>query len=408
MAQRLRIALISAFPPGKQSLNEYGLHLAKGLAAREDVAEVIVLADKLPAGTEELSLGPKVRVKRCWTFNKLSTLPVLLNALRRVKADGAIWNLQMASFGETEATAALGLFAPMGAHLMGTPSGVIAHNMVDGVDLDQTILKGQHVRQTIVRFGGRVITRALLSASYLTVTLRSYYDGLTAKYPDAPVHLVPHGTFDTETGDLRPLNQRARRIVTMGKFGTYKRLETLLEAFDVLRQSPENHDLQLLVGGSDHPNAPGYLRDLAAKRADDQGVTFAGYVAEDDIPSFFGDARLSVFDYSATTGSSGVLHQTACYGTVPVFPRIGDFVDVCEDEGITGVNYAVQDAGDMANQMQIALNDVTASQALVDANQIAAMGFPFANVIEFHMQQIIGCIRTKTSANGKKEFTIPA
>jgi len=314
MAQLLRIALISAFPPGKQSLNEYGLHLAKGLAERDDVGEVIVLADTLPEGTEELQLGHKVRVKRCWSFNSLSTLPVLLKELRQAKVDGAIWNLQMATFGEREVSAGLGLLAPMGARLTGTPSGVIAHNLVDGVDLEQTMLKGQFVRQSIVRFGGRMITRALLSANYLTVTLRSYYDGLNAKHPGASVHLVPHGTFDTETGNLKPLNQRPRLIVTMGKCGTYKRLETLLAAFDLLRQSPENSDLELLIGGSDHPNAPGYLRDIAAQRADDNGVKFVGYVAEDDIPSFFGNARMSVFDYNATTGSSGVLHQTACYG----------------------------------------------------------------------------------------------
>ena len=383
-----RIALVSAFPPGKQSLNEYGLHLAMGLAARDDVAEVIVLADKLSGSVQELDLGPKVTVKRCWSFNKLTTLPTLINELRRVNADGAIWNLQMATFGENELTAALGLLAPMAARMTGTPSGVIAHNMVDGVDLDQTILKGQPIRQTVVRFGGRVITRALLSATYLTVTLRSYYDNLFAGNPNAPVHLVPHGTFDTHPGTLRPLADRPRRIVTMGKFGTYKRLETLLDAFDILRASPNNADLELVIGGSDHPNTPGYLDRLAQSRASDQGVTFAGYVAENDIPSFFGDARLSVFDYSATTGSSGVLHQTACYGTVPVFPRIGDFVDVCEDEGISGVNYTAQDATDMAAQMQAALLDETGTQAMVQANQTAAMGFPFEKVVAFHMDKI--------------------
>jgi hypothetical protein len=48
MTQR-RIALVSAFPPGQLSLNEYGLHFARHLAAHPDVAEVVMLADILPA-----------------------------------------------------------------------------------------------------------------------------------------------------------------------------------------------------------------------------------------------------------------------------------------------------------------------------------------------------------------------
>ena len=47
MSKRLKLALVSAFPPGRQSLNEYGYHLALNLAQRDDVEEVIVLADKL-------------------------------------------------------------------------------------------------------------------------------------------------------------------------------------------------------------------------------------------------------------------------------------------------------------------------------------------------------------------------
>ncbi|WP_400082971.1 glycosyltransferase [Yoonia sp. R78084] len=402
MTRPLRIALVSAFPPGQQSLNEYGYHLAKGLAERADVGEVIVIADRLPQDMPELDLGPKVRVERVWSFNGFSNLPKLIASIRGARVHGVIWNLQMATFGDSEATAALGLLAPMGARLAGTTGGVIAHNMIEGVDLDQTVLKGQRLRQLAVRLGSRLITRALLSANYLTVTLRSYHDALRAKHPTSSVYLVPHGTFDTTTEDILPLVQRPRRIVTMGKFGTYKRLETLLAAFDILRAKPGNEDLELMIGGSDHPNMPGYLAEIAAQRRKDASVKFAGYIAEESIPAFFGNALLSVFDYSATTGSSGVLHQTASYGTVPVFPRIGDFVDVCEDEGITGVNYAAQNAEDMAQQMQAALDDLTRSQELVNSNREAALGFPFEKVIDFHINQLADVRGLKRVPDGQE------
>ncbi|MCU0826160.1 MAG: glycosyltransferase [Tabrizicola sp.] len=383
-----RIALVSAFPPGRQSLNEYGLHLAKAFAARPDVAEVVVIADRLTDAEPELDLGPKVRVRRTWSFNSTLAAIQIVAALRAEQVDGAIFNLQMASFGDREVPAALGLCAPMLARAAGVPSGVIAHNLICGVDLDQTHLKGQILRQRIVRLGGAVITRALLAANYLTVTLDSYRQNLARRHPRANVLLVPHGTFDTQTRNMAPASDRPRRIVTMGKFGTYKRLETLIAAFRDLKARPGMTDLELVIGGSDHPKTPGYMASVADSCRTDASIRFHGYVAEDHIPDFFGQARVSLFDYSATTGSSGVLHQTACYGAVPVFPRIGDFVDVCRDEGLDGANYAPGDAIGMADAIASLLADPAGSDRLAEANRLAALGMPMSEVAAIHIRQL--------------------
>lgn len=388
MKPYLRIALVSAFPPGTQSLNEYGFHLAKGLAERPDVAEVIVLADKLENDAPELELGAKIRVRRVWSFNSLGVTASVLAALKQEKPDGAIYNLQTATFGDREIPAALGLFAPALSRLMGIRSGVVAHNIISGIDLENTLLKGQRLRQTFVRLGGALVTRGLVSANYMTVTLKGYADSLKPRYPKADISLVPHGTFDTTERDIKNVADRPLRIVTMGKFGTYKRLETLLEAFDLLRRFPKFSNAKLIIGGSDHPNTSGYLAQVAEARKDDLGVVFQGYIAEDDIPEFFGNARLSVFDYLATTGSSGVLHQTASYGAVPVFPRIGDFVDLCEDEGLTGAHYEPGNAVDMARAMMEMLLNTRHADFVARANRRTSLGVPFSEIIAFHLDKI--------------------
>lgn len=385
MSKRLKLALVSAFPPGRQSLNEYGYHLALNLAQRDDVEEVIVLADKLAQPVPELDLGPKITVRRVWSFNALTNLPAIVRNLRGLRPDGAVFNLHTASFGDRELTAALGLITPAVARWAGVPSGVIAHNIIAGVDLDSTLLQGQRLRQAIVRMGGKVVTSALMRANYVSVTLKSYETHLKQTYPRADITHVPHGAFDVSEAPMTPLAQRPPRIVTMGKFGTYKRLETLIEAVRILRREPEYGDLELVVGGSDHPNARGYMAGVEQACRNEANIRFLGYVAEDDIAAFFGAARLSVFDYETTTGSSGVLNQTASYGAVPVFPRIGDFVDVSRDEGIEGFNYCAGDAHSMADAMRAALSDLAAADALVHANRRATHGFPFSKVIDFHL-----------------------
>jgi glycosyltransferase involved in cell wall biosynthesis len=383
-----RVALVSAFPPGTLSLNEYGLHFARYLAEHPDVAEVIVFADILPQPLAELDLGPKIKVRRIWRFNAAGTFGSLLRALRKERVDAVIFNLQTATFGDREVPAALGLMLPAFARLLGTPSGIIAHNIIAGVDLEQTILKGQKLRQAVVKTAGALVTAAMMKANYVTTTLQSYVDILAKSYPRADLSLVPHGTFDTTDRPWVQHNQRPKRIATMGKFGTYKRLETLLSAFDILRQDPAYADIQLVIGGTDHPNMAGYMAQLAAARSTDKGVIFHGYVAEDAIPEFFEGALISVFDYESTTGSSGVLHQTASYGAVPVFPHIGDFVDLCRDEGLEGYHYAPGSAIEMAAAMANILKEPAAAEALAQNNRKAALGMPFSDVIAFHMQKI--------------------
>lgn len=388
MTDKLTIALVSAFPPGQQSLNEYGFHLAREFLARDDVGKVIVLADKTAGPVTELRLGDKLEVRRVWSFNRVRSGVDILRALRRSRPDGAIFNVQTASFGDREIPAALGLMVPMAARWMGISSGVIAHNIISGIDLDSTLLKGQRLRQAIVRVGGNLVSRAMGAASYVTVTLAAYETQLRPLCPKADLTHVPHGSFATEDTAITPLSDRPRRLVTMGKFGTYKRLETMLEAFRILRQDSRFTDYQLVIGGTDHPNAAGYVDRLAREWQADSQVRFHGYVAEDAVPAFFADARLSVFDYSATTGSSGVLHQTASHGTVPVFPNIGDFVEVSEAEGLHGFHFQPGSAVSMAEAIRHALSDPAATDRIAQANRRAASDMPLSQIADFHIRKI--------------------
>ena len=381
------IALVSAFPPGTYSLNEYGYHLAINFAKNADVKKVIVLAEMLDAPLDELDLGPKIEVRRIWSFNKTFTFAKIVKELRSIKPDLALYNLQTATFGDKEIPAALGLFSPLFSRVLGIKSGILAHNMISGVNLEDTVLKGQPIRQAIVRFGGAVVSWAMMKASYVTVTLQSYYDEYTKTYPKADLTLVPHGTFDTDERELTPLGKRGKVIVTMGKFGTYKRLETLIEAMEILRKDKAYHDVKLIIGGTDHPNFKGYMESVEQQNLDKDYIDFHGYVAEDDIADFFSQARLSVFDYSSTTGSSGVLHQTASYGAVPVFPAIGDFVDVCQSEGLRGINYAPNDARDMAHAIKTGLDDLALCEEIGEGNRAASEEIPMSKIIEFHLSK---------------------
>lgn len=382
------IAIVTAFPPSAGSLNEYGFHLVNAFAARSDIKKIIVIADKYNGETPELDLGHKVEVKRVWRFNDPLAGIHILRALKLSEAEGALYNLQTASFGDSEIPAALGLLTPMASQKTGMPSGVIMHNLVEAVDLSKTNLAKSPLRQKLVGAASYFVTKTMLMSGFMTVTLDSFWDILKEKYRAKNAFMVPHGSFPLVSDIQIPeLVHRPNIIITMGKFGTYKRLERTIGAIRNLNATrTEGDKIKLVIGGSDHPATPGYLKSLEIEHKADANIVFHGYVAEADVASFFTQAKLAIFDYDSTTGSSGVLHQAAIYGTPAAYPMMGDFIDVTEREGLMGFNYTPLDQKALENSIAECLDNSELGQGFATRNLNISKGVTMDTVVSIQLQ----------------------
>ena len=385
------LAFISAFPPAKASLNEYGFHLVNAFARRSDITRIIVIADQDVSVTKELELDPKIEVRRVWKFNSPFAALTILRELKAIQPDHALYNLQTASFGDSEVPAALGLLTPMLSQRT-VPSGVIMHNLIDAVDLSKTNLAGNKLRQKIVSTAGTIINKCLLKTGFVSVTLDSFLEIFQTKYKSKNAFMVPHGSFANESkGDIPRLNERPNSVVTMGKFGTYKRLERMISAVQRLNStSYKTAPIQLVIGGSNHPATPGYMEALQAENAKDSNIVFHGYVAEDDVAVFFKQGKLAVFDYDSTTGSSGVLHQAATYGTPAIYPLMGDFIDVTEREGLQGFHYIPLDEDNLMSTIDKGLSLSEKAQDMADKNLSISSGVTMDTVASVQMSLLKG------------------
>src|SRR5260370_26105264 len=125
--------------------------------------------------------------------------------------------------------------------------------------------------------------------------LPAYRSVLVEKYGRGAVYVRRHGIFSArpEYPDLTLRGNPEHRILAFGKWGTYKRLEPILEAFDtVLQQVPE---ARLIIAGTDHPKTPGYLQSVQDKLSARSEIRFAGYIAEEDIPQLFQSSTVAEF-----------------------------------------------------------------------------------------------------------------
>ena len=384
----MRIAIVSTYPPGAGSLNEYGFHFVRFLRQKPEVAEIILLADELPAGQhyppDEAGHAAPLRIVPAWRFGALGNPLRLLRAVRAARPDVVLFNIQFASFGAGKAIAALGLTAPALIKAAGFPTIVLLHNIMETVDLKSAGFGGNPLLERLIRLFGAAATRLLLRADLVALTIPKYVEILEHRYQAANVLLAPHGAFDEAPPPVLDLPPGPLQIMTFGKFGTYKRVEALIEAYKLLL-AEGRPPLELVIAGTDSPNAAGYLEALKRQYADLPGLRFTGYVAEEDVPRVFGEAAVVVFPYTSTTGSSGVLHQAGNYGKAVVLPQLGDLAELIAEEGYTGEFFEPDDPGSLALALGRLLDDPARRRAMGMQNYLAACGLPMAEVVDWYL-----------------------
>ncbi len=379
----LRLGVVSPHPPTTGTLTEYGQHLVAALAAKDELEEVVVLTDALPDGTSFPQVAG-ARFVPTWRFNQLRSAWSIVRAARRERLDAVVFNIQFATFGDQRVAAALGLLAPLLTRLMGIRSVVLLHNIMETVDLDAAGFGGSRLLQRLTRLAGTIVTWLLLRADLVAVTMPQYVDVLRDRYGAKNVALVPHGTFDVPAHATPDVPAGPAKLLAFGKFGTYKRVEPLLEAARILRR---DHDVEVVIAGTDSPNAPGYL-DALRRECAGEPVSFTGYVAEEDVPTIFGDATAVVFPYQATTGSSGVVHQAASYARALVMPDVGDFRRLIEAEGYVGEWFEPGDAETMAAAIGRLLADPAHRVRDGRRNHAVASGFPMSDVADWYLEHV--------------------
>ena len=388
---KMTIAIITTHPPGTGSLNEYAYHFVRSLRQKAEVREILLLTDDLPPGQSYEHVEQRtdafevpVRVLPCWNFNAWRNPLRILATVHKLKPDVVLFNLQFATFGNRKIAATLGLVTPVLLRLTGVPTVVLLHHLMEKINLASAGF-GSRVEQ-LIRFFGKIVTRLLLATNLVVVTIPNYVELLKEHYGADNVLLTPHGAFEEMEQPRADASSNEKQVIlTFGKFGTYKRVELLLEAFALLQAEQRYSTLELVIAGTNSPNAPGYLERMKQEYGTLQHVSFTGYVPEEQVANVFGPAKLVVFPYISTTGSSGVLHQAGEFGKAVVLPHIGDFVDVIADEGYIGRFFQPDNAHSLAQAIASLLDNPEECRGIGQHNYIAAHGLPISSVVDWYL-----------------------
>jgi len=407
----MKICLVTAFPPSGRQLNEYGLHLATELQTNPLIS-LTILGDDLTAcdwatdshgqrltSQEELA---DYDVLRCWRFNSLANPYRILQSVRQIKPDVVWFNLVFSTFATQQfpVAAFAGLCTPAMTRLAGYNTHVTLHHLMEHVDMGAANIRAERV----FRLASTVATRILLAANSISVLLPAYRRTLMEKYRAENVHFRSHGILGTrpEFPDFGNRNNPDRRILAIGHWGTYKRLETLMEAFEHVSQRIPA--AKLVVAGANHHTMPGYWESLADKHRENDRIEFKGYVAEEDIPELYKTSSVVVLPYNSSTGSSGPAHQACQYGVPLIASALPEFLEMASDESMAVDFFPVGNAAALAGCLIEVLESEEKQRDMAEQNFSAALRMTMPQIIREYLRSFDLQKRTRAFAAGKSRL----
>lgn len=386
----MKICLVTTFPPSTGGLSEYGFHIASELQ-RNPFLNLTVLGDQLPHDHVE---PEGFNVVRCWSFDDPMTVVRILQAIRMLKPDVVWFNLLFSTFGRNPVTAFSGLMAPLLARLGGHYTHVTLHHLMDTVELKDVGVRHERLYRT----AGAIATRMILLSNSVSVLMPGYRKILNDKYGRDNVHLRAHGLLARrpEFPDFSRRGNPVRRILAFGKWGTYKRLELMTEAFNIL--TSKMPDARLIVAGGDHPQASGYIESMKRQHAGNPRIEFRGYIPESDLADLFQSSSVAVMPYSSSTGCSGVAHLACAFGVPIVSADLADFRQMAQSEELAIDFYPPGNAQGLADCLLRLLNDIEKQGAMATQNFSAALRMTMPNVVQkylrhFELQQRVQTLR---------------
>jgi len=396
----MKLAFISPYPPSQVTLNEYGYHLIRSFVGKPGLEKIYVLTNHLKNDAEYDRYALEgIEIVPCWDFDSKMAAWDIRKALIRLKPDAVILNLQFMTFGAGKIPAALGLLTPWICKLLKIPSIVILHNITETVKLDTIGMAKSKFLENIFLEIGTQLTRFILKADLVGVTISQYVDILREKYKTDRVILLPHGNFELPERKLLLEPIKTYNLMAFGKFGTYKKVEVMLDSTRILEKKFPQYQFLATIAGTDNPNVSGYLDGVRERYKDMDNLVFTGYVPEEKVADIFQDSTFIVFPYTTTTGSSGILHQAGSYARATILPKIDDLERVVEEEGYAGAYFETDNAESMAATVSELIENPGKRKQIEDQNFAAAKGLPMKELAEWYLSHIHHLIEKKS---GKK------
>ncbi len=318
---RLCVAMLGAFPPQAQGVQDYCREIALALAR---LCEVRALGFKrmYPA-----RVFPGV--KQAMDPSKAPMISEHLGVEHRLTWHNPFGWLRAGLFTEADVFHAQWWSWPLWGvtwtiartmKLRGKPVVLTVHNVLPH-EMDKNYLRAT---RSVCNLADRVLVHSETNRAQLL----QYY-----RLPEEKVVQVPLGPYMAETEKVAKdaacaaldLPPDKRYILTFGTIRPYKGVDDLLQALSML--SPACADVRLIVAGKPWTAWGLYQRVIDANALADRVHLFLDYIPEDRLRYFFGAADLIALPYRHFDAQSGVCAVALPYRKPIIVSEVGGLPD---------------------------------------------------------------------------------
>ncbi len=340
----MHLTVISPFPPAITGIGQYGYHITKALENSGLFSRITILAG---AKTREpYSLPFKyTEIDYCWQPDQLQAQQAILSRVKRLKPDLVWFNLGTSVFGKSPLANLSGMLTPMLTRKMGFPTIVTLHELAELADLRTLNAPGGFLAPA----GARLLTELVTRADLVCLTMHHYVDWLSARGVNCTY--IPIGSYQ-EPELLKEVEKQELLFFTT--LAPFKGLELLLQAFHELKKDFPN--LHLSIAGAEHPRFPQYAADLKNKFGTTPGIRWLGQIPEEHVKNLFQDTQIVILPYTASTGSSSVLYQSATWGRPVVASDLEEHLYLAKENDLKIQFFKNKSVGSLKNAIDILLN----------------------------------------------------
>lgn len=298
----MHLTVVSPFPPTITGIGQYGYHITKAIEESGLFSRITVLAGARTPNGHSPSFK-QAEIDYCWQPDQLNARSAIRSRLKRLNPDLVWFNLGASVFGKSPLANISGLFTPIQIKQLGIPIVVTLHELIELADLRALNAPGG----IFAPIGARVLTKMVMQADLVCVTMNHYMNRLSARGIDC-VH-IPIGSYQNPELLKESETQELLFFTTLAPF---KGLELLLKAFKEL--NAEFPNLRLSIAGAEHSRFPEYAKNIKGQCEKENNIIWHGQVPEEKVKELFQRAKIVVLPYTASTGSSSVLYQAATWG----------------------------------------------------------------------------------------------
>lgn len=318
----MHLTVVSPFPPAITGIGQYGYHITKAIEESGLFSRITVLAgSKTRNGVS--SAFKQAEINYCWQPDQLQARRTILSQLKELKPDLVWFNLGASVFGKSPLANLSGLFTPMQTRRLGIPTIVTLHELIEQADLHSLNAPGG----ILAPLGARLLTELATQADHVCLTMHHYVDWLSAR--DVDCSHIPIGSYQQPERLMEHTKQSLLFFTTLAPF---KGLELLLQAFQELKN--EFPQLSLTIAGAEHARFPAYAGELKKQCAQITDLHWLGQVSEEEVRQLFENTTVVVLPYTASTGSSSVLYQSATWGRTIVASNLKEHLYIANENDL--------------------------------------------------------------------------